>query len=528
MAKTEADAVGQEPPSNRSRAAAGGARAAGATPLLILGAGAAGLAAAHEITLHGQAVTVLEAQTFVGGLCRTLDYKGYHFDLGGHRWFTKNKDLDAWFHRLLGAELVAVNRISRVHFDGRYFLYPIEFTDLVRRLGLPFMLDAGAKFVWAAVAARLRRKPAVDMAEAYIAQFGTTLYEMFFRRYTEKVWGRPCQALSADWVTQRSKGLSVWSLVKEAFGAGSRDVDSLIDRFYYPATGYGRLPERLCEDVRQQGGEVLLGTPVQRVHCHGPNDFEVFYRVADVQHSTRTPAVLSTLPLGRLVQMLTPACPPEVVAAAQGLSFRDLITVNLVINRPKVSDDTWVYVQDQDVLFGRLHEPKNWSPAMVPDPQRTSLVLECFCSRGDALWTMDDAAIVRRCVEDLELRLGLLQADEVVDHLVVRTTHAYPVYDLQYLAKVETIQAHLRTLEGLHILGRSGSFRYNNADHSIEMGLLLGRRMMGEQIDHMGVNTEPEYHERRGPIPEAGRDRFTLSNPVPKTASLAQVPAGPG
>jgi protoporphyrinogen oxidase len=225
--------------------------------------------------------------------------------------------------------------------------------------------------------------------------------------------------------------------------------------------------------------------------------------------------------------MLTPACPPEVLAAAKGLSFRDLITVNLVVNRPRVSDDTWVYVQDEDVLFGRLHEPKNWSPAMVPDAQRTSLVLECFCSRGDALWTLDDAAIVRRCVEDLEQRLGLLQAAEVVDHVVVRTTNAYPVYDLQYLAKVEAIQAHLRTLAGLHVLGRSGSFRYNNADHSIEMGLLMGRRMMGEDIDHMGVNTEPEYHERRAPVAASGRDRFTLPPPPPQPAGLSVVPASP-
>lgn len=479
-------------------------------PLVVLGAGAAGLAAAHELTLHGRPVTVLEAQDFVGGLCRTVDYKGFHFDLGGHRWFTKNEDLDNWFHRLLGAELVAVNRISRVHFNGRYFLYPIEFTDLVQRLGLGFMLDAGLKFVWAAAAARLRARPPVDMAQAYIAQFGPRLYEMFFRRYTEKVWGRPCQELSADWVAQRSKGLSVWSLVKEAFGANSRDVDSLIDRFYYPSTGYGRLPGRLCEDVRLQGGEVRLSTPVRRVHCHGPDDFEVFYQDGDSQCSLRTPTVLSTLPLGRLVQMLTPSCPPEVVAAAQGLAFRDLVTVNLIVARERVSNDTWIYVQDEDVLFGRLHEPKNWSAAMVPDPSRTSLVLECFCSRGDALWSMDDGAIVRRCVEDLERRLGLLRPGEVQDSMVVRTTNAYPVYDLKYAAKVDTIRRHLETLPGLHILGRSGSFRYNNADHSVEMGLMLGRRMMGAALDHLAVNTETEYQETRATHPATPRDRFTM------------------
>lgn len=485
--------------------------------VVILGAGAAGLAAAYELTHHGRAVTVLEAKSYVGGLCRTVLYKGYRFDLGGHRWFTQNRDLDAWFHRLMGAELVPVDRISRIHFDGRYFLYPIDFADLIRQKGLLFIVEAGSKFLWASLTQQWRSTPPVDMQQAYVAQFGSRLFEMFFRRYTEKVWGRPCTELSADWVAQRSKGLSVWSLLKDALGAKTKDLASLIDRFHYPAMGYGRMPERLAEEVIRQGGEVHLNSRVSGLICHGPNDFEVVVESAAGPVSSRCDSVLSTLPLGQLVGMLTPACPPEVLEAAQGLSFRDLITVNLIIGRPRVSSDTWVYVQDEDVLFGRLHEPKNWSSAMVPDEQHTSLVLECFCSRGDELWAMDDQAIVRRCVEDLEVRLGLLKADEVEDFVVVRTLNAYPVYDLAYAGKLDLIKRHLATLEGLHILGRSGSFRYNNADHSVEMGLLLGRRLLGHDLDHLGVNTEAQYHESIPPSAGPARDRFVLDPLKPMT-----------
>ncbi|MBB1163323.1 FAD-dependent oxidoreductase [Aquariibacter albus] len=483
-------------------------------PVIVLGAGAAGLAAAHELNRNGRAVTLVEAAPRVGGLCRTLEHRGYRFDLGGHRWFTKNADLDAWFHRLLGPELVPVDRISRVHFEGRYFQYPIEVGDLLRKLGPRIMLDAGLRCVYAGLVQALAAEPPKNMRQAYIAQFGSRLYEMFFRRYSEKVWGQPCEQLSADWVSQRSKGLSLWTLLKDALRLQREPVTSLIDRFYYPATGYARLPERMAEDIVARGGELRLSTRVRSVRWHGPEDLEV---VCDREGQTevlRGSAVLSTVPLGALVGMLDPACPAPVVEAARGLVFRDLITVNLILKRPQVSTDTWVYVQDESVLFGRLHEPKNWSPAMVPDAGTTSLVLECFCSRGDAIWSLDDAALRERCVRDLVERLHLIEAEDVVDAFIVRTTHAYPVYDLGYAERIATIRAHLDTLPGLHILGRSGTFRYNNADHSVEMGLLLAQRMLGARLDHLAVNTEPTYQEIVRPGEEPARDRFQLGQPA--------------
>ena len=480
--------------------------------VVILGAGPAGLAAGHELSINGAKVTVLERNDYVGGLCRTVEYKGYKFDLGGHRWFTKNEDLNNWFRRLMGDEIVMVDRISRIYYGGKYFFYPVRFSDILKKTGPFTILHAGFAFMWAMLAQSVSNKPPANMKEAYVAQFGSKLYDMFFRRYSEKVWGLPCEKLSADWVSQRSQGLSIWTIVREALLANKKEqVTSLIDNFMYPRDGYMRIPERMAEDIRSQGNDVQLGAAVTRLTYHGASDIEVFYQQNGEERSVRANAVLSTLPLGLLVQMLTPACGKNVVDAARGLVFRDLVTVNAIFKRKQVSPDTWLYVQDEDVLFGRLHEPKNWSPAMVPDDEHTSVVLECFCTRGDSVWNMTDEEIVQRCLRDLVDKLKFVRDEDFEDAAVVRTTQTYPVYDLQYSEKIATIKAFLKDFEGLHIVGRGGTFRYNNADHSIEMGLLLGRKLLGYDIDHLAVNTEPEYQEiKSGDAIE--RDHFTDSN----------------
>ena len=421
--------------------------------------------------------------------------QGYKFDLGGHRWFTKNEDLNRWFRRLMEGEIVMVNRISRIYYDGNFFHYPIRFGDIVRNTGPVTVVHAGLSFLWAALRQAVRPRPVTNMKEAYSLQFGSKLYDMFFRRYSEKVWGRPCEQLSADWVSQRSKGLSIWTLVRNTVAQSSRTVVSLIDEFMYPRDGYMRIPERMAEDIVAQGNQVRLGSAVSRVVFHGPSDFEVFYRSGEEEHSLRANAVVSTIPLGVLARLLEPGCDETVLQAAGALKFRDLITVNVRLKRRQVTPDTWLYIQDLEILFGRMHEPKNWSPAMVPDDEHTSLVLECFCSRGDAIWQMTDDEIAQRCIDDLADQLGFIEAREVVGTRVVRTVQAYPVYDLSYQQNIDIVQNYLHGHEGLYTVGRGGTFRYNNADHSIEMGLLLGRRLLGAKVDHMIVNTEMEYHE---------------------------------
>ena len=473
----------------------------GPSRVVVLGGGPAGLALAHELTSAHVAATVIERNSYVGGLAATFEHRGYKFDLGGHRWFTKNEDLNIWFRRLMGDEIVMVNRISRIFHDGKYFKYPIEVRDIIMKTD-PFHLVAiVVSFLWTKLRGLVIAAPVRNMEEAYVAQFGWVLYRMFFERYSEKVWGRPCKDLSGDWVTQRSRGISLLSVIRSALFGASKNVISLIEEFMYPRDGYGRISQRMAEDVRSGGNQILLRCSVSRIVYHGPNAFEVFFSRGDDEQSIRADSVVSTVPLGRLVQMLEPSADPKVLALARSLTFRSIVTVNLMLKRRQVSLDTWLYVQDTDIIFGRLHEPKNWSRAMVPDDDHTSLVLECFCSEGDQIWTMSDEDIVGRCVEDLAGKLGFVERAEVVDFRVLRVRDAYPTYDLEYSGKLVAIQTALKGYAGLHTVGRGGTFRYNNADHSIEMGLTLARRLLGDDVDYSLVNTESEYHEeiRRAP-----------------------------
>ena len=477
--------------------------------VIILGAGPGGLAAGHELCMHGGKVTVLEKNNYVGGLCLTVEQDGYKFDLGGHRWFSKNEDLNNWFRTLMEGEYVMVNRISRIYYDGKYFSYPIRFADILKNTGVFTILHAGFAFIWAVLKQSVTNTPIVTMKQAYVSQFGNKLYDMFFRHYSEKVWGRPCEELSADWVSQRSKGLSIWTAVRDALVGSNNKVTSLIDEFMYPREGYMRIPERMAEDISNSGSDVLLGTAVTRITYHGPNDFEVFYNKAGEEHSVRGNAIVSTIPLGFLAQIITPACDESVKKAARELEFRDLVTVNVMLKRKQVSPDTWLYIQDSDILFGRLHEPKNWSVNMVPDADHTSLVLECFCTFKDEIWNMSDDEIRERCTRDLVDKLKFIKDEEVIGAHVVRTRFCYPIYDLEYSGKVKAIQDYLDKFEGLYISGRGGIFRYNNADHSIEMGLMLGQRLSGFDIDHMAVNTEEDYQEIIGED-EPARDRYVF------------------
>lgn len=463
----------------------------------ILGAGPAGLATGHELSLNQTKVTILEKNDYVSGLCRTVFAHGYRFDLGGHRWFTQNESLNNWFRRLMKGELVLVKRISRIYYGGKYFNYPLSVGDVVKKAGPLTMLTAGIAYISAIIKYGVFGKPVTNMKEAYTKQFGSKLYEMFFKVYSEKVWGHSCEELSADWVTQRSKGLNIITIVREAIANSRKTVVSLVDEFMYPRLGYSRICERMADDIRKSGAKIALESAVNKIIYRGPRDFEIQYQNDGKQISVYADSIVSTIPLGLLAQMIEPGCDNKVINAAKGMEFRDLITVNLMLNCKQVSTDTWLYLQDRELIFGRLHEPKNWSLDMVPDEQHTSLVLEVFCSVGDSLWQMSNDELGQRCVDNLADKLDFINSDDVEGWTVIRTRHAYPVYDMQYSENIAIVNEFLNQFEGLHIAGRGGSFRYNNADHSIEMGLLLGRKLLGDPIDHMAVNTEATYHEER-------------------------------
>ncbi len=466
---------------------------------VIMGAGPGGLCSAYVLSKAGAPALVLEKAPFVGGLARTIsrqtEYGEFKFDIGGHRWFTKNEELNDIFREVVADELLWVNRISRIYFDGRYVDYPLKISNALKAIGPVTSAVAMADYLRTRVSHRLRPQEIVSMEDAYIDQFGPTLYKLFFQRYSEKVWGLPCDQMSGDWVSQRSKGMSLLTAVKDAIIPSKGKVVSLIDEFMYPRDGFGRFSERMADGIASMGNQVRLGAGVERVHREGTRVTGLTISTDQGTERIEGDQFISSIPLTLLAKIVDPPPPADVLAAADKLTFRNIITVNIMLKKRQVTDDTWLYVHDRNILFGRFHEPKNWSAAMVPSDDVTSLVIEYFCSFGDHIWSMTEEQLVEQTIKHLIEDMKFISRDEVIGGFAVRAPRAYPSYVIGYDEPLAKIKAFVDTLENLQIIGRYGTFRYNNTDHSIETGLLAAKNILGEQHDLDRVNADQEYHE---------------------------------
>jgi protoporphyrinogen oxidase len=355
---------------------------------------------------------------------------------------------------------------------------------------------------------RLNPRPVASMEDAYIDQFGETLYRLFFQRYSEKVWGLPCDQMSGDWVSQRSKGMSLVTAVKDAVVPSKGRVVSLIDEFMYPRGGFGRFSERMADTVVAAGNDIRLNTGVEQVHRDGAHVTGLTVSTKDGVERITADNYISSIPLTLLAKIMDPAPPPEVLAAADALTFRNIITVNLMLRKRQVTPDTWLYVHDRNILFGRFHEPKNWSPAMTPGEEFTSLVVEYFCSFGDQIWSMSESELVDQTVRHLVHDLQFIAPEEVIGGFAVRAPRAYPAYVMGYEKPLAAIREFIGEMDNLQIIGRYGTFRYNNTDHSIETGMLAAKNILGEQHDLNQVNADDEYHEiKRLPEPAVAARR---------------------
>jgi len=487
-----------------------------------MGAGPGGLAAGYWLSKYGVPVTVLERADVVGGLARTLERDGFRFDIGGHRWFSKVEEVNDFYKEVIADETIWVKRVSRIYFDGKYIDYPLEVGNALAVIGPLRATRAMLDYARSALDRRRNQRPLVSMEDAYIDQYGRTLYRLFFERYSEKVWGRPCAQMSGDWVSQRTKGMSLLTAVKDALIPSQGKVQSLIESFMYPRYGYGRLSERMAEGIQAAGNEVRLGHGVTKIRRQGQHITGVvtggdngFEEVVEGAH------FVSSIPLTVLCKIMEPAAPAEVLAAADALTFRNVITVNLMLDREQVTPDTWLYVHDRNILFGRLHEPKNWSVDMVPDQSKTSIVAEYFCSFGDEIWNMSDDELVEQTVKHLVDDLGFIERNEVLGGFAVRAPRAYPSYTLGYERPLQTLKEFVGSFDNLQIIGRYGTFRYNNADHSVETGLLAAKNILGEQHDIEQVNAAKEYHE----IKRLDREVKPLRQPTVDERVAAAEPA---
>ena len=469
--------------------------------VVIMGAGPAGLTAAYELFKHDVPVTILEKDPDqVGGLARTVEHKGYRFDIGGHRFFSKNQEVEDLWTEILGDEMLNRGRLSRIYYRGRFFAYPIKAANALWNLGPLEAARCMASYAWA------RMRPVKDpkSLEDWVRnQFGWRLFTIFFKTYTEKVWGISTKELSADWAAQRIKSLDLWLVIRSALlprrAAKNRGevVTTLIDTFRYPRLGPGQMWERVAEISRKKGAPVLHGRSIERVNHDGGIVTSVVTRTSlgDLDEHGGTDFV-SSIPIRELIARLDPPAPDVVRRAAESLGYRDFISVAVMINRADVFPDNWIYIHDPSVKVGRIQNFKNWSPDMVPDQSKTCLGLEYFCFEGDGLWSSDDSVLVELAGRELA-QLGICTPDEIFDGVVVRQQKAYPVYDDAYQEHVDVIRDYLQShLPNLHLAGRNGMHKYNNQDHSMMTALLVARNIAnGSTLDPWKVNADAVYHE---------------------------------
>jgi protoporphyrinogen oxidase len=458
-------------------------------PIAVLGGGPAGLTAGYLLAQRGVPVIVFEAEDQVGGIAKTEVRDGYRFDLGGHRFFTKSKEVDDLWHEVMKEEFLKRPRMSRIYWNGKFLTYPLDGMDVVRKLGPIELVRSGLSYMWA----KLKPKGAEDNVEQWVSnRFGKRLYQHFFKTYTEKVWGVPTTELRSEWAAQRIKGLSFTSAAKAAFfGNKDNKIKSLINEFHYPRFGPGQMWETMADEIIANGGEVRLNTPVTKLEVRDGNvvAIEAGGERIEPRH------VISSLSLRASVGLSGAAASGEVQAAAQGLRYRDFLTVALVIDDADPFPDNWIYIHEPDVRVGRIQNYKSWSPWMVPDQSKACVGLEYFCFKGDDLWDMDDDKLVELAKREIGA-LGLVDPERVERGFVTRVPLAYPMYDPDYGDRVATIRGWLEGVGNLIQVGRNGLHRYNNSDHSMLTAMRAVENIIdGTAHDIWAVNAESVYHE---------------------------------
>jgi protoporphyrinogen oxidase len=449
----------------------------GKNTTIILGGGLAGLSAGYVLTNAGFGVKVFESDSSVGGLSKTIVKDGFRFDLGGHRFFTEDEGLNNFVKELMGKELISVPRKSKIYMRNKYFDYPLKPLNAIFGLGISTTIEILLDYAAEKIKNMTRETRNISLEDWVVSNFGRKMFNIYFREYSEKVWGIDCSRISAEWVAQRIRGLSLASAVKNAFfKLNGKDVPSLVDVFLYPQLGIGRISDRLKEDIEAGDNSVFTDARVERINH---SDFNIESIVINNHERFVTEngiEFISSIPVTKLVNMLHPSPPENILTAASKLKFRDLVIAAVMINRKRVTDQTWIYIPEQKIPFGRLHEPTNWNEKMAPEG-KTILVEEFFSFKGDAVWNKSDEELAAVAVENLE-NMGFIKKHEVIGSSVVRVPNAYPLFEVGYEERCDEIYEYLGRFRNLHITGRIGMFRYYNMDHAIESGIKTAKKII--------------------------------------------------
>lgn len=470
--------------------------------VVIVGAGPAGLTAGYLLTKAGKTVAIIEKdETYVGGISRTVEHEGYRFDIGGHRFFSKSAAVVDLWNEILPDDFIQRPRMSRIYYEGKFYSYPLRAFEALRNLGILRSTACMLSYGWSKL---FPIKDVKSFEDWTSNQFGKKLYSIFFKTYTEKVWGMPCNEMSADWAAQRIKGLSLWGAVtdglRRSLGLNKRPNDgqavkTLLETFRYPRLGPGMMWEAARDRIEETGSKVIMGHALKQLASDGNGGWRLTASGKQGDLVIKARHAISSAPMRELSARLHPL--PETTLNASQLKYRDFLTVALMIQSEDLFPDNWIYIHDSKVQVGRVQNFRSWSPEMVPDENVACIGLEYFCFEGDGLWASSDADLVELAKKEMSI-LGLLDPADVVGGAVVRQEKAYPVYDEDYAANVAAMRHELEEkFPTLHLVGRNGMHRYNNQDHAMMTAMLTVENILaGSRIyDTWCVNEDAEYHE---------------------------------
>lgn len=474
------------------------------TEVVVIGAGPAGLTAAYLLAKENVNVIVLESDPeYVGGIARTVVYKGYCFDIGGHRFFSKSKEVEDFWTEILPDDMLDRPRSSRIFYNGKFFSYPLRIFDVLPKLGI---VESAFCFLSYLKARIFRVKNPATFTDWVTNHFGKRLFSIFFRTYTEKVWGMPCNEISADWAAQRIKGLSLFTAIVNAILPQKKSankeqlIKTLIDTFRYPRKGPGMLWEECARKMQGYGGSLLRGANVNACEYDTVNkQWKISYSKQDGSVSSIVSShVISSAPIKDLiVDYMQPRLSSSAINAASHLKYRDFLIVVLILKDKNQFSDNWIYIHDPAVDVARIQNFKSWSPEMVPDANMCCYGMEYFCFEGDGIWISSDTDLIQKAKKEIA-KIGLATEEDIVDGYIVRQPKAYPVYDEDYKQHVATIQNELKVkFPTLHLVGRNGMHKYNNQDHAMMTAMLTVKNILAgkTEYDVWQVNQDAEYHE---------------------------------